>query len=231
MTLNNFLYGVYPYLAGTVFLVGSLLRFEREQYTWKADSSQFLSNRGMRLASNLFHIGILAIFFGHLVGLLTPHSVLLALGVSDMNHQYVAIAAGSIFGLMCLTGGAFLWLRRLTNRRVRAAQRPMDVFILTWLLATLLLGLSTIPVSIGHATRGDPGAMLALAEWVQSIASFHPNPAAIIDVDTLFKVHLAFGMTVFLLFPFSRLVHIWSAPLGYLGRAYQIVRTKRVPMR
>ncbi len=231
MTLNNFLYGVYPYLAGTVFLVGSLLRFEREQYTWKADSSQFLSNRGMRLASNLFHIGILAIFFGHLVGLLTPHSVLLALGVSDMNHQYVAIAAGSIFGLMCLTGGAFLWLRRLTNRRVRAAQRAMDAVILDWLLATLILGLSTIPVSIGHASHANPGAMLALADWAQGIVRFQPNPALLGNVDTVFKVHLFFGMTVFLLFPFSRLVHIWSAPLGYLGRAYQIVRTKRAPMR
>ena len=231
MTLHNFFYGVYPYLAGTVFLVGSLVRFEREQYTWKADSSQFLSNQGMRAASNLFHVGIIAIFFGHLVGLLTPHAVFRALGVGDMDHQYVAIAAGSLFGLMCLTGGAFLWLRRMSNRRVRAAQRAMDVVILTWLLATLLLGLSTIPVSIGHAAHGDPGVMLALAEWAQSIVSFHPNPAAIAGVDTIFKVHLVFGMTVFLLFPFSRLVHIWSVPIGYLGRAYQVVRTKRVAAR
>lgn len=227
MNLHNFLYGVYPYLAGTVFLLGSLIRFEREQYTWKSDSSQLLSKRGLRLGSNLFHVGILAIFGGHLVGLLTPHAVLRALGVSDLAHQYVAIGAGSVFGLLCMIGGVILLLRRSLNRRVRTTSRFMDIFILVWLLVTLSLGLSTIPVSIDHAAHGDPGAMLALATWAQSVVTFQPNPAAIANVDTVFKVHLFFGMTVFLLFPFTRLVHIWSAPFGYLVRAYQVVRTKK----
>lgn len=227
MTMHNFLYGVYPYIALSVFILGSILRFDREQYTWKSDSSQLLSNRHMRLASNLFHIGIIAIFLGHAVGLLTPHSVFRALGVSDMAHQMTAIWAGSIFGLICLAGGAMLWLRRMFDKRVSAASRGSDKFILTWLLATLLLGLSTIPVSLGHANEGNPGVMIALAEWVQSIVTLHPNPALLEGVDTIFKVHLFFGMTVFLVFPFTRLVHVWSAPFTYLGRPYQIVRSKR----
>lgn len=230
MNLESFLYGVYPYLAGTVFLIGSWIRFDREQYTWKTDSTQLLSKRNMRLASNLFHIGIIAIFFGHLIGLLTPHSVFLALGVSDMAHQNLAIAAGSIFGTLCLIGGTMLWLRRVTNPRVRAAGRRMDVFILSWILLTLLLGLSTIPVSMNHAAHGNPGVMIALAEWAQSVVTFRADPSLLKDVDLIFKIHLFFGMTLFLLFPFSRLVHIWSVPLGYLGRAYQIVRTKRLAM-
>jgi nitrate reductase gamma subunit len=228
MNLHDFLYGVYPYLAGTVFLVGSWVRFDREQYTWKTDSSQLLARANMRLASNLFHIGIIAIFFGHLVGLLTPHSLFLAMGVSDLAHQYVAIAAGSVFGTLCLIGGVMLWLRRLTNPRVRAVSRKMDIFILSWLLCTLLLGLSTIPVSLGHAGHGNATVMIALADWAQSVVTFRADAALLAPVDTLFKVHLFFGMTVFLLFPFSRLVHIWSVPVGYLGRAYQIVRHKRV---
>src|SRR5690606_14790937 len=126
MNLESFLYGIYPYLAGTVFLIGSWIRFDREQYTWKTDSTQLLSKRNLRVGSNLFHIGIIAIFFGHLIGLLTPHSVFLALGVSDMAHQNLAIAAGSIFGTLCLIGGTMLWLRRVTNPRVRAAGRRMD---------------------------------------------------------------------------------------------------------
>ena len=231
MNLHDFLYGVYPYLAGTIFLLGSWVRFDREQYTWKSDSSQLLSKKNMRLASNLFHIGIIAIFFGHLVGLLTPHALFRGLGVSDLEHQYIAISAGSIFGLSCLIGGAMLWVRRMTNSRVRAASRTMDIFILSWLMVTLLLGLSTIPVSMHHAASGDAQVMIALAEWAQSVVTFHANPALLAPVDTIFKVHLFFGMTVFLLFPFSRLVHIWSVPLGYLGRAYQIVRVKRVPAR
>ena len=227
MNVHNFFYGVYPYLAGTIFLLGSLVRFEREQYTWKSDSSQLLSGRYLRAGSNLFHVGILAIFAGHFVGLLTPHAVFRALGVSDLAHQYIAIGAGAVFGSLCMMGGVILLLRRLLNRRVRVNSRFMDIFILAWLLATLSLGLSTLPVSIGHASHGDPGAMLALATWAQSIVTFQPNPAAIAGVDTIFKVHLFFGMTVFLLFPFSRLVHIWSMPIGYLVRAYQVVRTKR----
>jgi nitrate reductase gamma subunit len=227
MTLHNFLYGIYPYIALTVFLAGSWLRFDREQYTWKSDSSQLLAKSNLRLGSNLFHIGIIAIFLGHAVGLLTPHSWFQAMGVSDMAHQMIAIWAGSIFGLCCLAGGALLWLRRMTNPRVSAASRGSDKFILTWLLVTLLLGLSTIPVSVGHANAGNPGVMIALAEWVQSIVTLRPDPALLEDVDTIFKIHLFFGMTVFLLFPFTRLVHVWSAPFGYLARPYQVVRSKR----
>lgn len=227
MNLQSFIYGIYPYLAGTVFLIGTWIRFDREQYTWKTDSTQLLSKRNLRVGSNLFHIGIIAIFFGHLIGLLTPHALFQALGVSDMGHQYLAIAAGSLFGMLCLIGGAILWLRRTSNPRVRAASRKMDTFILSWLMVTLMLGLSTIPVSISHAAHGDPNVMIALAEWAQSVVTFQANPSLLANVDTIFKVHLFFGMTVFLLFPFTRLVHIWSVPLGYLGRAYQIVRTKR----
>jgi nitrate reductase gamma subunit len=227
MSLHNFLYGIYPYIALTVFLLGSWLRFDREQYTWKSDSSQLLSKANMRLGSNLFHIGIIAIFFGHAVGLLTPHSVFKALGVSDMAHQMIAIWAGSIFGGMCLVGGAILWLRRIFNRRVSATSRGSDKFILTWLLITLIIGLSTIPVSISHANHNNPGVMIALAEWVQSIIYLHPDPSLLNGVDTIFKVHLFFGMTVFLVFPFTRMVHVWSAPFGYIGRPYQIVRSKR----
>ncbi len=227
MDLHNFLYGVYPYIALSVFLLGSWLRFDREQYTWKSDSSQLLSKANMRLGSNLFHVGIIAIFFGHAVGLLTPHSVFKALGVSDMAHQMVAIVAGSVFGGICLLGGAILWGRRMLNQRVSAVSRGSDKFILTWLLITLLIGLSTIPFSIGHANHDNPAVMIALAEWVQSIIYLRPDPSLLNDVDTIFKVHLFFGMTVFLVFPFTRLVHVWSAPFGYVARPYQIVRSKR----
>ena len=227
MDLHNFLYGVYPYIALSVFLLGSWLRFDREQYTWKSDSSQLLSKANMRLGSNLFHVGIIAVFFGHAIGLLTPHSLFRAMGLSDMSHQMIAIWAGSIFGGLCLIGGVILWIRRMFNVRVSAASRFSDKFILTWLLVTLLIGLSTIPVSIGHANNNNPGVMIALAEWVQSIIYLHPNPSLLRGVDTIFKVHLFFGMTVFLIFPFTRMVHVWSAPFGYVGRPYQIVRSKR----
>jgi len=127
-----------------------------------------------------------------------------------------------------LIGGVILWVRRYTNRRISATSRGSDKFVLTWIMATLILGLSTIPVSMGHAGHGDPRVVTAMAEWIQSIIYLYPNPAYLEGVDNIFKLHVLFGMTVFLIFPFTRLVHIWSAPFGYLARAYQIVRSKKV---
>jgi len=225
--LHNFIFGVYPYIATTVFLLGSWIRFDHEQYTWKSDSSQLLSKRGMRLASNLFHYGILGLFLGHVAGLLTPHALFLALGVSDMAHQWMAIAAGTVFGGLCLIGAVFLWLRRLANPRVRAASRWMDINILGWLALTAAAGLFTIPFSIHHANAGDAGTMIRLADWVQSIVYLSPDPALVRDVSPAYKFHMFVGMSVFLFFPFTRLVHVWSAPFAYLGRAYQVVRSKR----
>ncbi len=225
--LNKLIFAVYPYIALTVFVVGSWIRYDNEQYTWKTDSTQLLSNANMVLASNFFHIGILAIFAGHFAGLVLPHALWLAFGVSDMQHQWLAISAGTVFGIMCLIGGTILWLRRMFNPRVRAASRYSDIFILSWLMVTLLLGLSTIPVSVGHANHGDPEVMLALSRWVQSILSLNPQPELLASVDGVFKLHMFLGMTVFLLFPFTRLVHVLTAPINYLGRAYQVVRMKR----
>jgi nitrate reductase gamma subunit len=227
MDLHLILFGVYPYIALATFLLGSWIRFDHEQYTWKSDSSQLLSKKGMRFASNVFHIGILGIFFGHLIGLLTPHSVFLALGISDMAHQYMAMYVGGAFGLMVIVGGTLLWLRRLTNPRVRAASRWMDINILGWLVGTAIVGFATIFWSMGHAAKGDATVMLRLAEWAQSIVTLQPNPELLRGVDWIYKLHIFLGLSVFLFFPFTRLVHIWSAPIGYLFRAYQIVRAKR----
>ncbi len=228
MDLHQFVFGVYPYIALVTFALGSWIRFDNEQYTWKSDSSQLLSKQHMRFASNTFHIGVLGIFFGHLVGLLTPHAVFQALGVSDMAHQYIAIYAGGLFGVMAIVGGSMLWLRRMFNKRVRAASRWMDINILGWLVLTATLGFSTIYWSMGHAHHGDPTVMLRLAEWAQSVIGLNPNPELLRGVDPVYKLHIFFGLSVFLFFPFTRLVHIWSAPVGYLFRAYQVVRARRV---
>ncbi len=229
--MNDFIFGVYPYIAGTVFLIGSWLRFDREQYTWKADSSQFLNNDKMRLASNLFHIGIIAIFFGHLFGMLTPHGVFLALGISDLAHQILAIVAGIIFGGMCLVGGTMLLMRRLKDPRIVATGRRRDLLVIGWILATLIVGLLSTLVSMNHVAHGDASTMLALTSYIQSVATLQADPSLLQDVNPIFKFHMLLGMTLFLIFPFTRLVHIWSVPFTYLRRAYQIVRTKYVTAR
>lgn len=224
--LHNFAFGIYPYLALAVFLIGSLIRFDREQYTWKSDSSQLLRRGQLRLGSNLFHIGILALFAGHFVGLLTPKELYHAMGLSTEAKQMIAIVAGGVFGGMCLIGLLLLVHRRLAEPRIRATSTRMDIFILLWILATLLLGLASIVVSLGHR---DGSVMVLLGQWAQHIVTFRAGAAEFITgVHWICKLHLMFGMTLFVLFPFSRLVHVWSgfAAMGYLTRAYQIVRSR-----
>ncbi len=228
MTFSHFLFGVYPFIAGTVFLVGTILRYDREQYTWKADSSQLLEKEQLQKGSRLFHAGIIMLFFGHFAGLLTPHRVFLALGISDMAHQIIAISAGTLFGTLCMIGGVILWRRRMYHPRIRAISRFMDIFILDWLLVTLGLGLVTIPVSVYHAFQGDAEIMVRLADWAQGVVTWSPRPELLDEVPFIYKLHLFFGLTVFLLFPFTRLVHILTIPVNYLWRPYQMVRTKFV---
>ena len=223
--LDTLLFGVYPYLAGTVFLIGSLIRFDRDQFTWKAHSSQMLSNKNMRLASNLFHVGIILLFFGHFFGMLTPPEILHALGVSAGAKQVLAVVAGSIFGLMCFAGLTMLVKRRLTDPRIRATSSKMDIFILLLLYVQLILGLLTVPLSLMHL---DGHNMLLLMQWARNVVTLDPMEAvaAIGPIGFLFKLHMVLGMTVFLVFPFSRLVHIWSAPVTYPARPYQVVRQR-----
>ena len=223
---QQFVFGVYPYVCLAVFLVGSLIRFDRDQYTWKSDSSQMLRTGQLRWGSNLFHVGILALFFGHLVGLLTPPVVYHTVGLTSAAKQQLAIGAGGIFGTLCLAGLVLLVHRRLAEPRIRATSTPMDIFILLWILATLLLGLASIFWSLGHR---DGEVMVRLGNWAQHIVTFRAGAADLVrDVDAIYRAHLFFGLTLFLLFPFSRLVHVWSgfAAVGYLTRAYQIVRTR-----
>ena len=224
--LNQFLFGYYPYLALVVFFVGSLVRFDREQYTWKSDSSQLLRHGQLRWGSNLFHIGVLGIFFGHLFGLLTPLWVWHAIGVTASAKQLVAIVAGGIAGGLCFAGLVMLLHRRLIDPRIRINSKPMDILVLVLLLAQVTLGLLSITVSWAHL---DGAEMLKLVEWAQRIATFRGGAAdQIAAVSPVFKIHIVLGLTIFLIFPFTRLVHIWSgfATVYYLIRPYQVVRQR-----
>ena len=225
-TVNAIVFGWYPYLCLTVFLLGSLLRFDREQYTWKSGSSQLLRRRQLRWGSNLFHVGILVIFVGHAGGLLTPIWVFDMLGISHSFKQGMAIVIGGVAGIACFIGMSLLIHRRLFDARVRTTSSFGDIAILLILYVQLILGLSTIFVSLGHL---DGHEMVKFMTWAQGILTLQPGVSSVVaDVHPIFKAHLFLGMTIFLVFPFTRLVHIWSAPVWYLGRrGYQVVRTRR----
>ncbi len=224
--MNLMLFGVYPYLAGTVFLVGSLLRYEREQDGWGAFSTQLLgSRRTMLWASNLWHAGVLLVLTGHFVGMLTPFFDII--GVPPLTHQWIAFSSGTAAGTIAMIGGVMLLFRRFFNSRVRAASRFSDFFILFWLLLTLGLGLATQALTVRDLLQGSVGYMTIFEAYLQGLAVLHPDPSVLASVPLIYKLHMLFGMTVFLLFPFTRLVHIWTVPLNYLVRRYQIVRARR----
>ncbi len=215
----------YPYFCLTAFLFGSLIRFDRDQYSWKASSSQLLRKRQLRWGSNLFHVGILFLLFGHTVGLLTP-TALYTLVMTVEQKQMIAIVAGGVAGVVCFVGLSMLLHRRLYDPRIRQTSTTMDIAILGILWVQLALGLLTLPFSLGHR---DGAVMLILAHWAQGILTLQPVDAKSLQgLNWPYLAHLVLGMTLFLVFPFSRLVHIWSAPVWYLGRrGYQIVRSRR----
>ncbi len=225
-TFHNFLFNVYPYICLSVFLMGSLARFDRDQYTWKSDSSQLLRAGQLRWGSNLFHIGILFLFGGHAVGLLTPHFIYEPF-ISAEHKQLVAVTAGGVAGVVCFIGLSLLLHRRIFDPRIRLTSHRTDLAILVILWVQLTIGLVTLPYSFGHK---DATVMLVLADWAQRIVTFRPEATGLLAIDWPYKVHLVLGMTIFLLFPFSRLVHVWSGfgTLAYLFRPYQMVRARRL---
>jgi len=227
LAIHNFLFNVYPYVCLAVFLMGSLARFDRDQYTWKSDSSQMLRARQLRWGSNLFHVGILFLLFGHTVGLLTPHFMYGWL-ITAPQKQMLAIVSGGIAGFVCFVGLTMLLHRRIFDPRIRLTSHRTDLAILVILWVQLVLGLVSLPLSWGHRT--DASAMLILADWAQRIFTFRPDASGLVALDWPFKVHMVLGMTIFLLFPFSRLVHVWSglASVAYLVRPYQLVRSRRL---
>lgn len=225
--LDHALFGIYPYICLSVFLLGSLIRFDRDQYTWKSDSSQLLRAGQLRWGSNLFHVGVLFLFFGHLAGLLTPH-FLYEPFISAGFKQIVAMTAGGIAGVLAFIGVSILLHRRLGDARIRNNSKPSDILMLVLLWLQLALGLATIPLSAQHL---DGSMMMRLAEWAQRIVTLRGGAAELLaEAGWVFKLHLFLGMSIFLVFPFTRLVHVWSGfgTVAYLVRPYQVVRSRRL---
>ncbi|AQS41751.1 MAG: Respiratory nitrate reductase gamma subunit [Candidatus Tokpelaia hoelldobleri] len=223
---HNVIFGFYPYIALTVLVIGSVIRYDREPYSWRAGSSQLLRRRMLIWGSVLFHAGVLFILIGHLVGLLTPIRIFDWLGISHSAKQLLAVMAGGIAGAMAIIGATLLIIRRVFDARVRATSSFSDTLVIILLWVQLALGLYSIPYSLHHA---DGHEMVKFMNWAQGIFTFNPAAASYItDVASVFKAHIALGLTLFLIFPFTRLVHMLSAPIRYIWRpGYQIVRAVR----
>ena len=221
---NYLVFGWYPYVAFAVFVVGGWLRFDGEPHIQPDGSGRLFTRRQLTLGVTLFHVGVLILFFGHLVGLLTPIQVFESLGISHAFKQSMANVIGGTAGTVALIGLVLLLRNRLNDVRMRPASLFGDVAILLLILVQLGLGLSSIPVALAKMSSGCEA--LPLMWWAQSIAALKPAAAAgyIAAMPLIFKLHIVNGLTIVLVFPFTRLVNIWSVPVWFLARRRNVLQ-------
>lgn len=223
--INQLAFGWFPYLAVIVLVVGSILRFDKDQYGWRSQSSQFLRRRQMLIGSNLFHLGVLVLFVGHFVGLLTPIRVFHAIGIESQTKQMMALFVGGIAGVAALVGATMLLHRRLFDARIRRSSSWGDMAVLVLIWLQLVLGVGTVYWSMDHL---DGSEMVALMGWAHGILVLDAGAATRLDdVGLVYKLHIILGLVLFLITPFTRLIHIWSVPIWFLFRpGYQIARSR-----
>jgi nitrate reductase gamma subunit len=224
--LDFLIFGILPYATLAVALIGSIARYERDPFTWRASSSQMLRRKQLVWGSILFHVGIIVLFFGHLIGLFTPIWLLDALGISYSLKQWAAVIIGGAAGLAAFIGCTMLLHRRLSDPRIRNNSTYADIGILALLWVQIVVGMGTIWLTLEHM---DGAKMLQFMTWSQSVMALQINAwQEVVDVHWLYKFHIFLGMVILVLFPFTRLVHMLSVPVRFLWRpGYQIVRSRR----
>lgn len=222
--LNQFLFGIYPYICLTILFLGSLIRFDREPYSWKSDSSQMLRTGKLSLGNNLFHYGVIIVVLGHFVGFLMPEPLVMWM-MSPTQHMLLAMVVGGVAGVVAIIGLSLVIHRRLYDQRIRGNSRRWDVAIVVMLWFQLLLGIITVPYSAQHMGGAE---FEVLVHYVQSVVLFQgfSGAALLQGMPWVYQVHILLGFTIFLVSPFTRMVHIWSGvgSLAYLVRPYQLVR-------
>jgi len=213
-----------PYVAIAVFVAGHIWRYRGDQYGWTTRSTQLLESRRLKWGSILFHYGALAAIGGHLLGILVPASWTSAVGVGEHRYHLISAAAGTGAGVLCVVGFAILAWRRITVPRVRVTTSRMD--IATYVLLALVIGLG-LAETVGRNTLGGGyDYRETVAVWFRSIILLHPEPSAMVGIPILYQLHAVSAWLLFLVWPFTRLVHAWSIPLQYLGRPFILYRRR-----
>jgi len=218
------LWVAFPYAATAVFIVGHILRYRYDQFGWTSRSSQTYENRLLRWGSPMFHYGILIVFGGHVVGLLVPKAWLEFVGVTEHSYHLGATWLGSLAAALIIAGLVILLIRRGTVRRVTLATTVMDKVMYLFLAGTIVFGTAaTILYQVfggGYDYRGS------ISPWVRSLLLAQPDPSLMANVPLLFQLHVLSATALFLLWPFTRLVHVFSVPVGYLVRPYIVYRSR-----
>jgi nitrate reductase gamma subunit len=221
---DTLLWVVLPYLSIAIFILGHVWRYRYDKFGWTTRSSQLYERRLLRIGSPLFHFGILLVFLGHVGGILVPESATRSLGISEHAYHLAAVTLGTVSGVMTVTGMAILIYRRRTTGPVFSATTTNDKVMYALLALTIGLGLTA--TVLGNATGHPHDYRLDVAPWFRSILSFQPDTKLILAAPLGFQLHVISAWVLFAFWPFSRLVHVFSAPIGYLTRPYIVYRSR-----
>lgn len=221
--MDTFLFLIFPYLCLAVFVVGHYWRYTYDKFGWTTRSSQLYENRLLRWGSPLFHFGLLGVIGGHVVGLVIPKGWTESVGVSEDLYHFLAVSLGGLAGVATIVGLVILIYRRRTVGPVFSATTRMDKLMYVFLAAVILLGMwNTVASSIfGHYDYRE-----GVSPWFRGIFTFRPDPELISEAPLGFQLHALVAFALFALWPFTRLVHVFSAPLGYITRPYIVYRTR-----
>ena len=225
-----FLWGILPYVVLVIVVGGLVWRFRYDRFGWTTRSSELYESRLLRIGSPLFHFGLLVVIVGHVVGLLVPESWTRALGVSDTLYHVTALSLGLVAGVCTLAGVALLvWRRRTTGPVFSATTANDKVMYLVLVLAILTgLGMTVYVAGVEVAGGHSQDYRETVSPWFRSIWILSPDIAAMAAAELPYRVHALMGLALFALLPFTRLVHMFSAPVGYLFRPYVLYRTRDV---
>ncbi|HET7354174.1 MAG TPA: respiratory nitrate reductase subunit gamma [Gaiellaceae bacterium] len=211
----------FPYLAGALFVAGHLWRWRFDRLGWTSRSSQLLEQRWLRIGSPLFHIGLLGVLGGHVIGILVPAGATSAIGVSDHLYHVFSLAAGGGFGVLALAGIVILTLRRLLIARVRRNGSSIDIAVDLLLLAVIGLGMGeTIGWQLGV---GEYAYRETVSVWFRDLFAFRADASLMSGAPWIYQAHTLASVTLVALWPFSRLVHVWTAPVQYVIRRAHIL--------
>ncbi|WP_099158289.1 respiratory nitrate reductase subunit gamma [Virgibacillus ndiopensis] len=223
--LDIFLWVVFPYIAITIFILGHIYRYNTDQFGWTAKSSQFLEQKRLRFGSTVFHWGIIFVFFGHVAGLLIPKQWYTLFGISDHMYHFGAFWFGGLAGLAVVIGGFFLFLRRVSIKRVVKNSSKSDYVALIMLGIVVLVGFTN---TAGYtASGGTFDYRVTIGPWLRQIIILQPSQAMIATMAEApigFKLHVLLAFLLFAIWPFTRLVHVFSLPIKYLTRNYVVYR-------
>ncbi|MEK3785954.1 respiratory nitrate reductase subunit gamma [Paenibacillus sp. FSL K6-1230] len=220
--LNQLLWVIFPYLCLAVFVIGHIYRYRQDQFNWTAKSSEFIEKKHLRAGSMLFHIGIIPVFFGHVSGLGIPKSWMHALGVNDHMYHIGAVYIGGLFGAITLLGMLLLTARRFTVRNVRRLSSASDMAVNVMLLTIVCMGMFATLVT--NAVQPEFDYRETISIWFRGLFYLQPDASLMTDVPLSFKLHVLMGFGILAFWPFTRLVHVWSVPLNYVGRSYILYR-------